>query len=95
LIVPEGKPNVVAINLRMNDETIGNRVWYTSVKTLVTHSSTVEFTEEKSPRVKRLIIEDKILCNGYDCKHICYCKYFNQSRTAISKAASKQLSYVR
>jgi len=86
LIVPEGKPIIVSINIHAKDEQLTSRIWYTSFKTLLTHNSTDEFTEEKSAPITRVIIEGtKILCNGCDCAHVSYCKYFNQSPTTVMK----------
>jgi hypothetical protein len=76
------KPNKVHqnLNLATNWRATGNLVWYTSFRTLVTHNSTGEFSEE----IKQ---DEKILCNGYYCIHHEYCKFFNQSPSLITKGS--------
>jgi hypothetical protein len=59
-IVPKGKPIKGIIFLQLNDKSpTSNIIWYTSFKTLLTHNSTDEFTEEKSQIITRVIIEDQ------------------------------------
>jgi hypothetical protein len=89
-IVPQGKPITLSIILRVKDKaSTSNIIWYTSFKTLLTHNSTSEFTEEKSkPFMHITIVEDpKVLCNGYSCIHIAYCKFFNHSQTSTIKSS--------
>jgi len=88
-IVPEGRPRRVEIPLRVKDGVLTSHiVWYTSFRTLLTHDSTDEFTEEKSKPITRVIAEDeRILCNGYYCLHFSYCKFFNHSSSAIIKSS--------
>jgi hypothetical protein len=87
LIAPERVqktyPNVL-ITLNVKEEEITGRIFYASFQTLLTHVSINEFTEEKSPKFKKVIVENrKILCNGYECNHICYCKYFNHAEVPV------------
>jgi hypothetical protein len=87
-IVPKGKPIKGIIFLQLNDKSpTSNIIWYTSFRTLLTHNSTEEFVEEKSKPFTRVIVAEnrKILCNGYSCNHIAYCKFFNHSPSAILK----------
>ena len=86
-IVPKGEPKKVHIILRVKNESLAKHViWYTSFKKLLTHNSTDEFTEEKSPIITRVITKERqILCNGYYCIHFTYCKFFNHSSIAIIK----------
>jgi len=78
-IFPQGEPIRALIPLRIQDRSSnGNVIWYTSFRTLVTHSSTSEFSEE-------LKQDEKILCNGYHCIHHEYCKFFNNSPNLIVK----------
>ena len=90
-IVPEGRPIRVNIPLRVKDRHLTTKtVWYTSFKTLLTHDSTDDFTEEKSQPITHLIAEDqRILCNGYYCVHFSYCKYFNHSETPIMRTRTE------
>jgi hypothetical protein len=85
IIVPESKPLVVDIPLRVKDPSSArNVIWYASFGTLITHASTDEFIEEKSAPISRIIAEDKrILCNGYDCPHFSYCKFFHHSQAPL------------
>ena len=86
LIVPEGKPIIVSININAKDEQLASRIWYTSFKTLLTHNSTDEFIEEKSAPIRRVTAQGtKMLCNGFDCAHVSYCKYFNHSSETVLK----------
>jgi hypothetical protein len=82
LIVPEGKPLDVLIELKVpNDEMIGDKIWYKSKKKLKTNVSVSEFIEETSPKFRKIIVENrKIRCNGSECNHIVYCKYFRESK---------------
>ena len=91
-IVPQGKPIKLSIFLRVKDKcSTDNIIWYTSFKTLLTHNSTEEFMEEKFQPIARAIIEDsKILCNGYSCNLITYCKFFNHSQSPIIKSSDVQ-----
>ncbi len=91
-IVPQGFPRKVSIPLRMKDHQQSLfKIWYTSFKTLLTHESTDEFIEEKASPMLALIEEGKeILCNGYYCIHFNYCKFFNQSPTAVTKSSNLQ-----
>jgi hypothetical protein len=84
-IVPQGCPMKVSIPLRIKDRTsTRHKIWYTSFRTLLTHSSSEEFSEEKSKPITHVITEDeRILCNGYECKHFSYCKFFNHSPSVI------------
>jgi hypothetical protein len=88
-IVPQGKPIKCIIFLQLNEKSsTSNIIWYTSFKTLLTHNSTGEFMEEKSKPFTRVKTEDnKILCNGYSCTHIVYCKFFNHSQNLIIKSS--------
>jgi len=82
MIVPESKPLVVDIPLRVKDPVSArDSIWYASFGSLITHSTTDEFVEEKSQTIARVIAEDKrILCNGYDCPHFSYCKFFHHTQ---------------
>jgi len=87
-IVPQGKPAKVTIYLRKkNQDSTDNIIWYTSFQTLLMHNSTEEFIQEKSkPIVRAVVVEHRrVLCNGYSCNHIFYCKFFNHSTSAIVK----------
>jgi hypothetical protein len=89
-IVPKGKPIKGIIFLQLNDKSsTSNIIWYTSFRTLLTHNSTDEFIEEKSKPITRVIVAEdhKILCNGYSCNHIIYCKFFNHSQNLIIKSS--------
>jgi len=86
LIVPEGKLESVLIKLKLEDEMIGDHIWYTSLEGLFGHGSVKEFIEEKAPILNKVMIEDrKVLCNGSECKHICYCSYFRHAETTLTK----------
>jgi hypothetical protein len=90
LIVPQDKPIRVSIPLRTNNETSTNhKIWYTSFRTLLTHSTTDEFTIESSKPISSLISTDgRILCNGYCCNHFSYCKFFNHSEGPVLKSST-------
>jgi hypothetical protein len=80
-IFPVGEPIRAMIPLRLRDkESTGNVVWYSSFRTLVTHNSTSEFSEE----IKQ---DEKVLCNGFQCIHYEYCKFFNNSPSLIVKSS--------
>jgi len=83
LIVPDGKPFKAFIDLKVEtDGILDGRIWYTSFRTLMTHNSVNDFTEESVKPAKKVLLEDrKIRCNGSECNHITYCKYFNHSET--------------
>ena len=82
LIVPEGKAESVLIELKLNGESVADRIWYTSHKTLLTHTSVNDFAEEDSQRFRKVVVEQRrILCNGFKCNHICYCKFFHESKS--------------
>jgi hypothetical protein len=72
LIVPQGKPIKVSIPLRRSNEIPTNHtIWYTSFRTLLTHSTTDEFTIETSKPISSVIeTDERILCNGYYCNHL-------------------------
>jgi len=92
LIVQEGDSSSVVIHLKLKDGTLADKIWYTSFKTLLTHNSTAEFIEEKSEpftSVKKDYFN--ILCNGYSCKHIEYCKFFNHSQSATLKTKGQSI----
>jgi hypothetical protein len=88
-IVPQGKPIKLSIFLRVkNKSSTSNIIWYTSFKTLLTNDSTEEFVKEKSePFMGVKAVDNKILCNGYSCNHIAYCKFFNHSQSLIIKSS--------
>ncbi len=80
-ISPQGEPIRAMIPLRLHNRSSTQKVvWYTSFRTLVTHNSTSEFSEE----VKQ---DEKVLCNGYSCIHHEYCKFFNKSQNLITKSS--------
>jgi len=87
-IVPQGKPIKLRILLRVKEKSsTSNIIWYTSFKTLLTHNSTEEFVEEKSKPFTRVnSVDNKILCNGYFCNHIAYCKFFNHAQSITIKS---------
>jgi hypothetical protein len=90
-IVPQGKPIKGIIFLQLKDKPSNNIIWYTSFKTLLTHGSTGEFIEEKSKPFTRVnSMDNKILCNGYSCNHVAYCKFFNHSQSPIVKSSDFQ-----
>jgi hypothetical protein len=83
-IFPQGEPIRAIIPLRLhNKSSMGNVIWFTSFRTLVTHNSTSEFYQE----IKQ---EEKILCNGYHCIHHEYCKFFNKSEDLIVKSSGSK-----
>jgi hypothetical protein len=90
-VVTQGDPKGATIHLRteMDISSTHNIVWYTSFKTLLTHESTKEFTEEKSPIINNFVTEENetLLCNGYSCIHFTYCKFFNNSKSLIVKSS--------
>jgi hypothetical protein len=80
-IFPQDEPIRAMIPLRVKDKSsTQNVVWYTSFRTLVTHNSTGEFSEENKQ-------DEKILYNGYNCIHHEYCKFFNKSPSLIVKSS--------
>jgi hypothetical protein len=87
-IVTEGDPKGATIHLRtsMDISLTHNIVWYARFKTLLTHESTKEFTEEKSPIINHVVLEENevLLCNGYSCIHFSYCKFFNNSQSPFT-----------
>lgn len=90
LIVPQGVPIKVSIPLRRENEIPTNHtIWYTSFRILLTHSTTDEFTIETSKPITHVIIaaDERILCNGFYCKHFSYCKFFNNSESVIIKSS--------
>jgi hypothetical protein len=86
-IVPQGNPIKIIFRLQVKSKSLKkNVIWYTTFRTLLTHNSTDEFTEEKSPIITRVITEDaRFLCNGYFCIHFTYCKFFNHSQSPVIK----------
>lgn len=90
IIVPKGTPTKVSIPLRVNNKTSNYlTVWYTSFRTLLTHSSTDEFTLETSEPITHLMaLDERILCNGYECKHYNYCRFFNHADAPVIKSSA-------
>ena len=90
LVVPKGMPIKVSIPLRRNNEIPTNHtIWYTSFRTLLTHTTTDEFTSEASKPLSSLISKDeRILCNGYFCNHFSYCRFFNHSDGPVLKSST-------
>jgi len=102
--VPQGKPIFLQSYLRMKEPSTTHivyspdgvkekgsferKIWYTSFRTLLTHNSTDEFIEEKSALFTRVNLDERILCNGFFCKHFSYCKFFNHSETPVMKSSS-------
>jgi hypothetical protein len=86
IIVPDGRAVMVLVDLELNVDKIGSHVWYTTFKNLLLHPCVEEFVEEKAsiiPRVRSM----KFLCNGSECNHICYCKFFNHSDEPVTKVS--------
>ena len=106
LLVPHGEPIFLQSYLRLKEPStthvvyspegakeegsLKRTIWYTSFRTLLTHDSSDEFIEETSKFITRVIMEERILCNGFYCKHFSYCKYFNHSENPSPKAPAHQ-----
>jgi len=98
-LVPQGKPIFLQSYLRLKEPStthvvytpqgareegsLKRTIWYTSFRTLLTHSSTDEFIEEKSNPFTRVN-----LCSGFYCKHFGYCKFFNHSEKPSGKTSA-------
>ncbi len=98
-LVPQGKPIFLQSYLRLKESStthvvytpqgageegsLKRTIWYTSFRTLLTHSSTDEFIGEKSKPFTRVN-----LCNGFYCKHFSYCEFFSHSENPIIKSSS-------
>jgi len=73
-------------NIEIWSGSFEQKLWYNSFRTLLTHHSTDGFFEEKSKLITRVNLKnERILCNGFYCKHFSYCKFFNYSETHIAK----------